>query len=414
MFRSVRGLRIAGAALLASAGLAVASCSGGSVATTPVATPAPTSAPVVQSVPAAGGSLTLASSTAQVASVTFAAGAPAGVQLTAQGSATAPSGAPAISSLARSTQAKAAPQAITGAVPFYYVTFSVSANLATTFLSSESVSLLPADPLTASYGVAFDDITTAPGTELGATGPGTIAGGIVTILNGTSANSPTLVPGHTYLMQFFYVLGSATSSPSASPTATPSAGATATASAGPTTSPTASPTASPAPTASPSAVASATALPAYTFSGNSDTDSPTSCNTSSCLQLYLSPGTMIQFPAASAATTLVATFASGPSQITGTPTFPYYTGAGTVFQYLQLSATPAVTFATTPSITVNGATGSTCSFYGYTTNSGVTYAWTLIAGPATISSGSVTIPAVSSLGTIDVSPAPFYGAIVCS
>jgi hypothetical protein len=132
--------------------------------------------------------------------------------------------------------------------------------------------------------------------------------------------------------------------------------------------------------------------------------------------LYLSPGTIIQFSAPSASTTLTGTLASGPSQISPASAFPYLTGQGTIIQYVQFSATPAVTFPTTPSITVNGALGAetTCSFYGYE-STGAGYAWTSIAGPATVNNSSVTIPAVTLAGSvITVSPTPFYGAIVCS
>ena len=131
-----RTLRFVAAALVVSGGLIVASCGGGSVNTTPVAS---TSAPVTQSIPAAGGTLTLASSQSQVSTLTFSAGAPAGVALTASGSATAPAGTPAVTSLKRGAES-----GVTGGVPFFYVTFSVSANLSAQFLASETVSLAPA------------------------------------------------------------------------------------------------------------------------------------------------------------------------------------------------------------------------------------------------------------------------------
>ena len=123
MFNSMRALRYAGAALVVSGGLIVASCGGGSVATTPVAqaTNAPAS---TQSVPTAGGTLSVpAAASGQVATFAIGVGAPAGVSLTSSSSATAPGSAPAPSSLKRSAEA------ISGAVPFFFVTFTVTATL---------------------------------------------------------------------------------------------------------------------------------------------------------------------------------------------------------------------------------------------------------------------------------------------
>jgi hypothetical protein len=266
----MRVARLTGSAFVVSGAIAIASCSGGTVASTPIAAPTATSAPVTQAIPATGGALNLATSTSQVASVAIGAGAPAGVTLTASSSDTAPSNVPVISSLARTSQAKTL--AITGAIPFFYVTFSVSANFSTQFLSSETVSLLPSNPTTATYGVAFDDITTASGTELGVAGPGTIANGIVTFANLTSANAPTLVPGHTYLMQFFYVPSSASASPIAPTIASPLAPTSASPSAptiaspsAPTSAPTiASPSASPIASPSGSPIAPTSASPSAT------------------------------------------------------------------------------------------------------------------------------------------------------
>ncbi len=203
--------------------------------------------------------------TGQFATITLASGAPAGVTITASSSATGPSNAPAPSSVKR------AAESINGAVPFFFVTFTVSANLSTQFFSSQTVSLLSSDPSTASYYVEFDDITSSPGTKLGCTGPGTVSGSTATIsnsnsggvcMNSGSGGPPTLATGHTYLLQFYYVTGS-----SASPTPTPTATATATASgnASPTPYPSTEATASGAMVASGGSLT----LPAFLgFSGN--------------------------------------------------------------------------------------------------------------------------------------------------
>jgi hypothetical protein len=397
----IRTLRFAAAALVVAGGLIVASCGGGSVNSPPVAQPTATSAPNTQSIPTSGGTLTLASSLAQVATVTFGSGVPAGVSLTASSSATAPSGSPVVSSIKRTTQST-----ITGAVPFFYVTFSVSANLSTALISSESVTLTSSDPLTATYGVAFDDITTSPGTELGTAGPGTIANGIVTIANGGGQGAPTLQAGHTYLMQFFYV-------PAASPTATPTGA-----------SPTATPTSASAtatPTSAPSG-ATPTPIPSYTFSGGNDT---TSCTTASCgaPPVYITDSALTfqaTFANPTVSTEITGAVANGTAQISPSNTFPVYNNSagGTVELYFQLSANPATVFPLTPAIQVSGLTGgvTTCFFYGYVTGSSAN-TWTAISpqtGPAQVIGGSVSFPAVSPGGTININPAPFYGAIVCS
>jgi len=236
MSSSIRALRFAAAALVVSGGLIVASCGGGSIATTPIsnATNAPAS---TQTVPSGGGSLTLpAAAGGQVATLAFAAGATGGVTVTASSSATGPGNAPAPSSLTRSTEA------ISGAVPFFYITFTVSGNLLATLLNSETVTLLASQPSNASYYVEFDDITSSPSTKLGCAGPGTVSGTTATVTNqsasgacsNTGGNSPNLVPGHTYLVQFYYVAAGTASpspSPSSSASASPSAQPSATASA---------------------------------------------------------------------------------------------------------------------------------------------------------------------------------------
>lgn len=328
--------------------------------------------------------------------MSFGAGVPAGVTLTATSSLTAPAGAATISSVKRATEA------ITGAVPFFYVTFSVSANFSSQLISTETVSLLPSDPTTATYGAAFDDITTSPGTELGTAGPGTIASGLVTILNGTSTTAPALQAGHTYL-QFFYVPASA----------------------GPTASPTATPTASP--TASPTATASAGST--FTFTGGSDNTGATSnCNSSACLPLSVPAqpfNTTVTFGVASSPVEIFVALASGAnpsSQISPSGSFTYFTGTGTVKEYLQISGSANVTFVQTPSIMLTGLTGVTgCTFYIYT-NSGIWAAVSPVTGPATVTNGSVTMPMASGVSgagvpngnPVQIGPAAGYGAVVCS
>jgi hypothetical protein len=398
----MKTLRLVAAALVVSGGLLVASCGGGSsVNTTPVATA--TSAPTVQSIPVSGGSLTLASSTSQVATLGFTAGAPAGIQLTASSSNTAPASAPVVTSLKRTPQSGP----IAGAVPFFYVTFSVSANFSTQFLSSETVTLGPSNPTTATYGVEFVDMSTTPPTALGDAGPATIGGLIATFVNGANANSPTLTAGHTYLMMFFYIPAG---------TATPSPGPSSTASSSPSGSPSSSPSGSPSPSPSGS--------PSFTFSGSSP--DPTGCSSSQCaVPLMFTDGPLMlqaTFNSPTVTTTLNGNVATGASQISPSASFPFYTASGTVLLYFQASATPAASFPMTPGITLSGITASYptgCIFYGYVAMGGSTPAWTQIApssGATHVSGGSVTIAPLTLGGgsTVDLSPTPFTGAIVCN
>jgi hypothetical protein len=402
-----RTLRIAAAALVVTGGLIVASCGGSSVATAPVAqaTNAPAS---TQSVPPAGGSLTLpAAATGQVATLALVAGAPAGLTITASSSATAPGSAPQPSSLKRSAEA------ISGANPFFFITFTVSGTLSAQLVNSETVSLLSSQPANASYYVEFDDITSSPGTKLGCAGPGTVSGGIATVTNQSASgvctngngNGPSLVAGHTYLVQFYYVAaGSPTSTPTgSSPTSTPTGG-----------SPTSSPTGGTPTGATP------TPLPSFTFT-NSGADtmpcSPTLCN----VPLEVTDGAITfqaTFASPNPAATMAANIALNTSQINPSASFPVYNNAagGTVELYFQVSATPATVFPLTPAITVSGLTGVTqCIFYGYV--SSTSNAWTAISpqtGTAPVTGGNATFPAVSPGGSININPAPFYGAIVCT
>jgi hypothetical protein len=411
-----RAVRTAAAALVVIGGLVVAGCGGGSVNSTPVTQPTTTPAPTVQSIPTGGGALTVNSTGSSVATVAIAPGAPAGVSLTATSSSTF-SNPPAISSLARTAAAKPgrSPQdGITGAVPFFFVTFSVSANLPSQFVSGETVSL-GTNPPTATYGVAFDDITSTPFTELGTAGPGVVSttAGTVTFTNGTSANSPVLQAGHTYLIQFFYVpAGTPTPSPTptgAAPTATPTSAA-----------PTATPTGA-APTATPTSGSSAIPLPAYTFSGGSNT---TGCTTSQCSVPISITDTNFNLsfqatvPAPSVGTEVTASVAGGSPEISPTQGFPLYTGTGLAKMYFQLTASPTASFATTPTIVLSGtglSTSAACIFYGYI-NNGSGFAWTPVSpqtGAATVTNNSVTLPPVNP-GQVSLSSTPFFGAIVCT
>jgi hypothetical protein len=215
-----RALRLAAAALVVAGGLLVASCGGGSVATTAIGT----STPNTLTVPVAGGTLSLpAASNGEAASIAVAAGATSGTTITASSSTSAPGSAPAPSSIERSTES------ISGAVPFFFVTFTVNQSLSATLFSSETVSLLNSFPSTAAYYVEFDDITSSPGTKLGCAGPGTVASLAATIANNgasgacsNTGSTPTLSSGHTYLLQFYYV-AAGSASPSPQPSATASA-----------------------------------------------------------------------------------------------------------------------------------------------------------------------------------------------
>ncbi len=258
MSRFPRTLRLAAAALVVSGGLIVASCGGGTVQSVPLAQPTSTAAPSsTQTVPTTGGTLAIPTARGgQQATLSVAPGAPAGILITTSSSVTAPGSAPAPSSVKRTAAA------VTGAVPFFYLTLSVSAPLAATLINAETVTLTANQPPTASYYVEFDDITSSPGSKLGCAGPGTVSAGVATISNNNTGGACasggggniTLTTGHTYLIQFYYV-------PAGTATPTPSSSASAAASSSP--SPTASPTGG-TPSASPSPQPSTTASAAVT------------------------------------------------------------------------------------------------------------------------------------------------------
>jgi len=118
----------------------------------------------------------------------------------------APGSAPAPTYLRRT-------DSLAGAVPFYFVTFTVSANVSASFFTSESVQLTSAQPANGIYYAEFDDLQFAPASKLGTSGPGTVTNGVLTIANSGGQNAPTLVPNHTYLLQFFYLPAGSTSVP---------------------------------------------------------------------------------------------------------------------------------------------------------------------------------------------------------
>jgi hypothetical protein len=131
---------------------------------------------------------------------------------------------------------------------------------------------------------------------------------------------------------------------------------------------------------------------------------------------------MATFASPTVSTTLNGNVATGASQISPSASFPFYTSTGTPVIYFQASATPAASFAQTPGITLSGIAGSFptgCIFFGYVANGGSAPAWTQIApasGATHLSGSSVTIAPVTLGGgsTVDLTPTPFIGAIVCS
>jgi hypothetical protein len=149
---------------------------------------------------------------------------------------------------------------IAGAVPFYYVYLTVSASLSLQYITSESVPTANAAP-NAAYYAEYDDVTSVPAVELMSDGPASQGSAFETIQNSFIGEAiiPTLVPGHTYLLQFFYVPAAATPMPT--PTVSPSPGPTASPSPSPT------PTIAPAPTSTSSAIP-ITSLPSNIISGS--------------------------------------------------------------------------------------------------------------------------------------------------
>lgn len=392
MKRSFGTWRLFALAVVVAGGLTVASCGGGSVGMPPNA---PASS---QAIPVAGGTLTVpAAADGQSATLTFGAGATPGTTITASSSASAPLGAPAPSSFKRSTES------IAGAVPFFFVTFTVSQPVTASLVTAETVALLSSFPAGASYYVEFDNITTSPGTKLGCAGPGTVNGLIASISNNSGggacsnsngSQSTTLEPGNTYVLQFYYVAAANTS---ASPTPTPAATAT--------------------PTNSPTSTAQV-----YTFGGFSDSTGNTGCQAgNACIPIGSTDtangvSASLTFTQPSV-TTDVTVAGATLAQITPAG-FPAYSGSGTVELYISLTASPSATFAMTPQAQVGGLSGETsCIFYGYVNNTGNSLAWTQISpstGSTAVAIGAVTFPPVSLGSTISISATPFYGAVVCT
>lgn len=384
-------IRTLAAAIVAGA---LAACTSSTTTTTP---PAPSSVTATVAIPQTAGTMTLPSYAGYSPAVQVAAGAPAGTTLTATSSTTAPANAPAPSAIRRS------PQAIAGASPIFYATFTVSASIPSQLFTGETLGL-PSAALGVNYFVEFDDITSSPATKL-ATVSGTATGATVAFNNTTGtggANSPTLSTGHTYLMMFYTTpVSGPTPTPTATPTATPSAVA----------SPTATPSASASPTTAP--------LANYSFAGASGSGSFT---TSSGGTITLAPyandtgGGSVSFHAPNGSTTITVADAVNNGDITPTG-FPADSAGGTVFVYIKLSASADATFPDTPQMTWTASTfpGTSCYFDGYVNNGGA-YAWQHIVGPVTPSGGTVTFPyTVLSAGqTVDFKAAsPFYGAVSC-
>jgi len=419
----VRFARLSAPVTIVALAVAVAGCAGGStVAHNPVSTPSASAGSGVTStitIPAGGGSVALATVGGQTATFDFSGSGIAGTTITATSSTTAPGNAPAPSAVLRR------PQALAGAVPVFFVTFTVSPSLTAASIASESVTLGANDPTIATYFAEYDDITAAPGTKIFTFGPGTVANGTATIANGaTGLTSPvTFEAGHTYLLQFYYLpVGTASPSPGSSPSASASSAPSPTPSAGSSSAP------SPAPSAS--------ALPAFTMSGGNDeclTTTAGSCGpTASGSTLAFTDGA-VTFEAGFASPTSTSTSplslylqgATSTAQISPSASFPVYNNVagGTVQVYFTLNTangsnvpTGSATYANTPQLVVSGVSGSGCIFYGYNTT-GSTSGWGPVVpatGSETVSGGSVTFPPSTVGGSgITVNATQFLGAIVC-
>ena len=431
----------------------VASCGGGgsSVSSIPQAAPsaaASTSGATTSfTVPAAGGTQALATVGGQTATIDFGAGATAGTTVTATSAVSAPANAPVPAAKARRIQQ------ISGAVPFYFVTITVSQSLPGSVFTSESVTLGASDPTTASYYAEFDDITAAPATKIVSFGPGTVAGGIVTVENTGSgtASATSLVTGHTYLMQFYYVPASAASpSPGASPSAAASVAPTASPSAAASVAPTASPSAaaSATPTSSPSANPSPSSsgnasLPDYGFTGPSATTGSFTPPTEPAALVVPPAGTgsygtygvsaTVQFDAAggygsnpaSTTSNITLTLGSSSADITST-SFPYFTPTASAHPlfYGEVTNTGVAHFNEFPNVVITATTSklpsTSCSFYVYSNNGALTPSWNMIVGPvtATGSANNTSViqfqPQVIGNETTDITNAsPSYFMVAC-
>jgi hypothetical protein len=180
----------------------LAGCNAGDITSTATPKPTPTaaSASTTVTIPT-NDSVVFPAAAGSIVTLQFGTGAPASTTLTATVSGAAPTGAPAPSAYRR----KAA--AISGATAFYFVTMAVSADVPLSAFAGEAISL-NGQPTSASYYTEFDDITSASATKLMSCGPATVGGTIVQISSSTctATSAPqTLVTGHQYLLQFYYV-----------------------------------------------------------------------------------------------------------------------------------------------------------------------------------------------------------------
>jgi hypothetical protein len=184
-----RALRLGTQIAVVAGGVAAASC-GGSVNTTPVATFGSFTAPPVNGL-----------------SVAFnvAPGAPSGTTATATSSAIAPAGVLAPSSIERR------PEAIAGAVPFFFVSITLSQPVPAALFVSEVLTLTNTFPTSANYAVEVDDPSLTPPKLTTITG--TLSNGVVTFPNSAASGGSgiqTLAANHPYVFQFYYIPGPAT------------------------------------------------------------------------------------------------------------------------------------------------------------------------------------------------------------
>lgn len=195
-----RPLLIAAQLVIAAAAIAAAGCGAGN-----------NSAPVVVA-PGSLGTFTSPPVDGLTATFNVAPGAPLGTTVTVTSSATAPSGVPAPSTIARQTQS------IAGAVSFLYVSIELSQAVPASLFTSEVLALTNAFSTSASYYVEIDDPSaTLPKLT---TVSGTTSGSAVTFTNANGSNGngiETFEADHVYVFQFYYV-----SAPSQSPTPSPS------------------------------------------------------------------------------------------------------------------------------------------------------------------------------------------------
>ena len=194
-------------------GLLVASCGPSTVNTVPVNS---------GNVPTTVGTFPLPtpSGSSLMSALSFATGEPADVTLTATSFLSAPPNAilPSGTVTASSSVRIVASAPLANAVPFFWVTFTVSAPINLGGIVAETLAPASALPVAgASYFDELDNITAgATGTKLASYGPGTIANDVLTISSPTT--SLELTPGNLYVWQFYYL---GTPSPSPTPSSGP-------------------------------------------------------------------------------------------------------------------------------------------------------------------------------------------------